>query len=47
LGGHFTVEKLTIASSLHGSGAGMGCIAGLLFMFIFLMGGSIVVEIAQ
>jgi hypothetical protein len=24
LGGHFTVEKLMMASSLHGSGAGMG-----------------------
>ena len=47
IGGHFTLEKLMSAASQQGPGAGMGYLAGLLFMFFILVVGSIVVKVVH
>lgn len=45
VGGHFVVEKAINAYSTQGPGTGMGYLAGMLFLFVFLVVGSIFVKI--
>lgn len=45
LGGHFTLEKALAAYSTQGPGIGMGYLAGMLFLLIILVAGTIVVMI--
>ena len=47
IGGHFTLEKLMTASSLKGPGAGTAYLAGIIFIFVFLLIGSVVVKIVH
>ncbi len=45
LGGHFVLEKLINSLPTQNSGTGMGYLAGILFLIIFLIGGSIVIAL--
>lgn len=45
VGGHFVVEKAINAYSKQGPGTGMGYLAGMLFLFVFLVVGSVFVKI--
>ncbi len=45
VGGHFVLEKALGAYSNQGPGVGMGYLAGILFIFVFLVIGSIFVKI--
>ena len=41
VGGHLVLEKALNAYSEPGPGSGMGYLAGMLFLFVFLVGGSV------
>lgn len=43
LGGHFTLLKIINASAVQNSGTGMGYLAGMIFLIVFLIAGSIIV----
>ncbi len=45
IGGHLVIEKALNAYSRQGPGIGMGYLAGMLFLFLFLVVGSIFVKI--
>ena len=45
LGGHFVLEKALSAYSNQGPGIGMGYMAGIMFVFVFLVVGTIVVKL--
>jgi hypothetical protein len=45
IGGHFVAEKVFSAYSNQGSGAGMGYVAAMIFLFVGLVGGSIFIKI--
>ncbi len=45
VGGHFVIEKAFNAYSQPGPGSGMGYLAGMMFLFISLVAGSIFVKI--
>ncbi len=45
VGGHFVLEKALSAYSTQGPGIGMGYLAGLIFLFIALVAGSIFIKI--
>lgn len=45
LGGHFVLEKALSAYSNQGPGIGMGYLAGLLFLFVLLVVGSLIIKI--
>jgi hypothetical protein len=45
LGGHFVLEKALSAYSNQGPGIGMGYLTGLIFIFVFLVIGTIIIKI--
>ncbi len=45
IGGHFVIEKAFGAYSQPGPGSGMGWIGGMIFLFFFLVVGSIFIKI--
>ena len=45
LGGHFVLEKAQSAYSNQGHGIGMGYMAGIMFVFVFLVVGTIVIAL--
>lgn len=45
IGGHFVLEKALSAYSNQGPGIGMGYLAGLIFLFVLLVVGSIIIKI--
>ena len=45
IGGHFVIEKALNAYSRQGPGIGMGYLAAMLFLFLFLVAGSIFIKI--
>lgn len=45
IGGHFVLEKVISAYSTQGPGTGMGYLAGMIFLFVGLVVGSIIVLI--
>ena len=47
LGGHYTLYKIINASPIQNSGTGMGYLAGMIFLIVFLMAGSIGMALKQ
>lgn len=45
IGGHLVLEKALSAYSTQGPGIGMGYLAGLIFIFVFLVAGSVLIKI--
>jgi hypothetical protein len=45
LGGHFVLEKTISLNQLPNSGTGMGYLAGMIFLIVFLIGGSVVLTV--
>jgi len=45
IGGHFVLEKIMEANSTQGPGIGMGYLVGMIFIFLWLVVGSIFVVI--
>jgi len=45
LGGHFVLEKTISMNQTQNSGTGMGYLAGMLFLIVFLIGGSVVLAV--
>lgn len=46
VGGHFALEKAISANSTQGPGAGTGYLAGMIFVVVFLIAGTVVVTVA-
>ena len=45
IGGHFVIEKAISAYSQQGPGSGMGYLAGMILLFVFLVVGSVFIKI--
>lgn len=45
IGGHYVMEKIMNAYSEQGPGSGMGYLAGMIFVFVWLVVGTVVVKI--
>jgi hypothetical protein len=45
IGGHLAIEKVISAYSSQGPGIGMGYLAGMIFVFVFLVAGSIFIKV--